>query len=284
MRPMAAVTLSIVLAVPLVRADEEPKHEHDHQAEALLAELGGDLFGGQAASEVDQRLLADIHDELERIDFTGDAKGEEIVRSVFGANPLSREGNPLLADVHRKRWLSTAIASVGYETVTKHLKHQTAELQQGKVDREAWYKHVATCTRICNPVVQGLLYEHVRQVAARPHLLVTFQVDQATISPTDLVELDRFVGAAAEHGARFLLIGRASRTGNREYNRELSARRVESTRTTLTRLGVAEDAIAGFWLGYEPPQITDEIARVYSIPSGLDPLTRNQSVLVVAYR
>lgn len=258
--------------------------EIDPQADKLFTDLEGSLFGASADSDVDEALMEAIHEDLDSIDFEDDPKGHERVDSIFGANPLTGDGNPLLTTNQRKRWLSTAIASVGYETVDKHLKKQARELDAGKVNRTEWYDHVANCKKICNPVVQGLLYEHVRQVATHPHLLLTFRTGSADLEGDDALILDRFVEAAADRGAQFLLIGRGSRTGNREFNRTLSARRVEAVKNSLQRSGVATNAVSGFWLGYEPPQISDEIASAYRLDGHLGDLDRNQSVMVVAYR
>jgi hypothetical protein len=64
----------------------------------------------------------------------------------------------------------------------------------------------------------------------------------------------------------------------------LSARRVESVKAELKRFGVASDAVSGSWLGYEPPQISEEIAQVYRLDGAFDDLERNQSVMLVAFR
>ncbi len=256
----------------------------DPRTDDLFADLEGSLFGADGDSKVDEELMESIHEDLESIDFKGDPKGEETVDSIFGANPLTGDANPLLNTNHRKRWLSTAIAGVGYETVQKHLKRQAKDLKAGKVNRSEWYDHVAGCTKICNPVVQGLLYEHVRQVATHPHLLLTFNTGSDILGGGDLQTMEDFVDSSVSRGAQFLLIGRGSRTGNREFNRTLSARRVESVKKELKRFGVATEAISGFWLGYEPPQITGKIAQAYRLDEGLGDLSRNQSVMLVAFR
>ncbi len=256
----------------------------DPRTDQLFADLEGSLFGVDGDSDVDEALMESIHEDLESVDFHDDPKGAEKVDSIFGANPLTGDANPLLNTSHRKRWLSTAIAGVGYDKVEKHLKRQAKDLKAGKVNRSDWYDHVAACTKICNPVVQGLLYEHVRQVATHPHVLLTFGAGSSDLGVNDLQTMESFVDSAVRRGAQFLLIGRGSRTGNREFNRTLSARRVESVKSELKRFGVASDAISGFWLGYEPPQITGEIAQVYRLEDSLGDLDRNQSVMVVAFR
>ncbi len=149
-------------------------------------DLEGSLFGTPGDSEVDQALMESIHEDLDSIDFDNDPKGDETIDSIFGANPLTGDANPLLNSGHRKRWLSTAIAGVGYNKVDKHLKQQ--------------------------------------------------------------------------------------------------AKAIKAVKAEMRHIGVATDAISGFWLGYEPPQISPEIAKAYRIDETVGDLQRNQSVMLVAFR
>lgn len=201
--------------VSLWAADEgATSGDIDPRTERLFADLEGSLFGVDDDSDIDQALMESIHEDLESIDFQGDPKGAEKVDSIFGANPLTGDANPLLNTSHRKRWLSTAIAGVGFDAVEKHLKRQEKDIKTGKVNRSDWYDHVAACTKICNPVVQGLLYEHVRQVATHPHVLLTFGASSSDLGADGLQAMESFVDLVARRGAQFLLIGRGSRTGN----------------------------------------------------------------------
>jgi len=226
-----------------------------------------------------------LRSDIEAMRFEDDPLGRAPARSVFGTNPLTGDRNPLVGAEDREKWIAQAIDAIGFDGVSAHLKQQAEAMRNGEVDRAGWYEHVAHCTKLCNPVVRGLLMEHVRQVAARPHWLATFATDRADLSPEVANALHGFVSdqVGKDEPVQFLLIGRASRTGKRAHNRELSARRVQFVRRALTDMGLSGERVTGFWLGYEPPQISDEIARAYGLPH-LDDLIRNQSVLLVAYR
>lgn len=79
------------------------------------------------------------------------------------------------------------------------------------------------------------------------------------------------------------LLCRASRTGAKRYNRRLSEQRVAAVHGALQGRGIPGEQVHGFGLGYEPPQITEEIARAYDLDPGLTSEQRNRSVLVVAH-
>jgi outer membrane protein OmpA-like peptidoglycan-associated protein len=85
---------------------------------------------------------------------------------------------------------------------------------------------------------------------------------------------------------RILLIGRASRGGAHGYNMVLSERRVRAVRAELVRWGVAPERIKTFWLGWEQPYLTPEVAKLYRVPTYLfdnDEVKLNQSVELVLY-
>lgn len=249
-----------------------------------LAEQPGGAADAEPSDAGDRRLLEDIRGDIAGLDFDGDPRGEEHPGGMAGENPLLTEENPLLTRRVRERWLASAIHNVGYEKAAAHLEQQAELLKAGKVDRAQWYQHVVQCKKVCNTVVSGLLFEHVRRVQHLPHLLVTFPTGSASLDSRRARRLASFVTAQGEAGTfELLLVGRASRSGNKLYNRELSDRRVSAVRNEVGVRGVPQARVHGFGLGYEPPQITAEIARLYGLDPALPDRERNQSVLVVAY-
>jgi len=243
------------------------------------------LFGGE--TEGDSRLLADIKADIADHDFEGDPEeGLELARTLFGENPLLSEDNPLVTDQDRQQWLAAAIRGVGRDKALEHLRAEAQKLASGEVDRAHWYEHVAACERVCNKVVSGLLHAHVQRVRELPHELVLFATSSDDLTPEELGDLDALLADVVRQGGtaetEMLLIGRASRTGAKAYNRKLSEQRVESVRRALQDRGIPSERIHGFGLGYEPPQITEEIARAYRLDPSLKPEQRNQSVLLVA--
>jgi len=282
-RALPVLVLSGLLSVAgIAGGQERTSSDPAEQANKLLKAHGSELFGADGTEEPDPAVLESIRQDIASMSYGDDPRGHDAAGSVFGSNPVTSSKNPLVDSAAREAWLAQAIENVGYDMVSKHLAEQAAALKDGRINRSQWYEHVAKCTMICNPVVQGLLYEHVRQVAAKPHLLVVFATNSAEPSDSQRAKLGTFMKNLPE-GMRFLLIGRASRTGQLEYNRHLSALRVNGVRTDLIRRGVPGEKIQLFWLGYEPPQITAPIAKAYGLDPALDDLARNRSVMVVAF-
>ena len=236
------------------------------------------LFSGN-----DEELAGSLRDDLASLDFGADSRGSEIASSLFGANPLTQDRNPLLNPEVREAWIAEAIRNVGDRDLIAHLTEESEKLRGGTVTLAEWYEHVAACREVCNLVVLGLLQEHIRRVQTLPHQLLLFNVNDDQIRADLSTDLDRFVSSKISGQTRFLLIGRASRTGQREYNRDLSRRRVEAAQQKLVELGVPSSKIEALWLGYEPPQISDALAARYSVDASLSAEQRNQSVLLVAH-
>ena len=283
-RPVRSALLAVALLGTAAGAQETPVSAPPpgDQAQTLLETMGEDLFAGDTPDVADPRILESIKKDIAGMHYGSDPRGRDKARSVFGSNPLTSSRNPLLDQDARRRWLAAAIERVGFDTVQHHLAENSAMLREGKISREDWYRHVARCTMICNPVVQGLLYEHVRQVASRPHLLLMFATNSSDLSPAQRAQLQAFIEQVPD-GYRYLLIGRASRTGKLQYNRQLSALRAAAVRDALMAMGVSGERVHMIWLGYEPPQITEAIANAYGLDPSLTDLQRNQSVMAVAF-
>lgn len=249
----------------------------------LLLSDGEALFGEAQLTPEDEEILTQVQDDIDGVDFEGDPRGDEPVRSLFGENPLLARANPLIDAGMRRRWLADAIHATGTEHSLAHLREETERLRRGEVSRSDWYAHVAACREFCNRVVSGLIYEHVQQVRGRPNLLLLFETASSDLTPSRREALEAFLSGqgAATH---VLLIGRASRSGDREVNRRLSMDRVEEARRAVLALGIDPDRINAFGLGYEPPQLTPELARIYGLRDDLSIDELNQSVLVVAYK
>ena len=275
-------------AAPIAEGPLEPRTDPvEAQDPALrLAQLllrnGDARFGAMELGEDERQLLEEVQAEIAAISFGDDPRGSEPARSLFGEHPLLAKSNPLLTEGMRERWLGEAIHTFGPEHALEHLREESERLRRGEVTRAEWYAHVAQCKELCNRVVSGLLYQHVQQVRSQPNYLVLFPSSGANLSAEHRAALEAFL--SAQQGAtHLLLIGRSSRGGNRDYDRELSSRRVASVQEAAEKLGIDEDRINAFWLGHEPPRLTPELARVYGLKADVPLEELNQSVLVVAY-
>ncbi|MBZ0111918.1 MAG: hypothetical protein K8J08_05630 [Thermoanaerobaculia bacterium] len=271
---------------PVVAQDTD--HTHDaaasgedaalQLARTLIGEAG--LFAGEVKPE-DQDLVDGLVEDIHNLDFAGDSAGDLPAKTLFAENPLLAESNPLVTKANREQWLAAAIRNVGTDMALAHLEEETAKLESGEVSRSEWYEHVANCEMFCNRVVTGLLYEHIQKVQSLPRELVLFGTSSHSLDKENLAKLHALT--SGREGSEILLIGRASRSGNLEYNRQLSEQRVASTKKALQEMGFGSQQIHGFWLGYEPPQITPELAERYDLDPSLPTEVVNQSVLAVAY-
>ncbi|MCH9647841.1 MAG: protein kinase [Deltaproteobacteria bacterium] len=231
----------------------------------------------------DRPLLEAVAADIASLDFAPDLHGDEHIDTVFGVNPLLGENNPLLGEELLEQWLVVGVRELGPEHALEHIRQQSESTARGELDRQGWYEHVTKCEVLCGMVVIGMLYEHIQQVAVSPHELLTFDLGSESISSSGLSQLDA-LRAQMGQGDRMLLIGRASRIGDRSFNRELSRRRVEAAMDVMEAAGISRSFLSGFWLGYEPPQITAELAALYRLPEDLPLDELNQSVLAVVVR
>ena len=249
-------------------------------ARSLIDGSAEDLFG-QTPNDVPlaEALAADLAD----FRFDDDGHGLRRAGSLFGENPLTQAKNPLLAPRLRQQWLAEAIRNVGDREALEHLTAEAERLRDEEVTLAEWYEHITACKEICNLVVLGLLQEHIRKVQELPHALVLFDLGRESVAADELTKIESLL-ASADPATRLLLIGRASRVGDRAVNRELSRRRVQSVQQTVTALGAEADRVETIWLGYEPPQITEMLAERYGLDPTLDEQSLNQSVLIVAHQ
>jgi len=82
------------------------------------------------------------------------------------------------------------------------------------------------------------------------------------------------------------VIGRASRIGDLRYNRRLPGQRALAAKDLLVARGVPEERIRTQWFGWEPPQISTDVAYEYGMKDLFEregPLRMNQSVMLVVY-
>ncbi len=260
-------------------------HAHGSTAEAIHefvhSGVVDNLFTHAALPESDRALLEEVSADLAGLDFHDDPRGLEPVDTLFANNPLLDGSNPFLSDATREHWLAVAAHEKGADGAIAHLEAQSHQTSQVGLNRAEWYEHVAACQQLCGMVVIGLFYEHVRKVEESPHELVRFAIGRQDVEAATRERLQSLI-SRADSDDRVLLIGRASRIGDRAYNYALSEQRVAAVSRALEEIGVASDRIHGFGLGYEPPQLTPEVARRYGVEAA--PVTElNQSVLVVTY-
>ena len=86
---------------------------------------------------------------------------------------------------------------------------------------------------------------------------IHFGSDSAVIDDAQKANLDAFVKKAKETGHTFKLVGRADSTGSADYNKELSARRIESVKAYAVSHGVDESKLVAMVKGSEDGSSTE---------------------------
>ena len=225
--------------------------------------------------------------------------GADGAPAVHGGYVATSPRNPLIDERCRAESLADAVAHWGqahqvsddaaFADREAHLRDLQGQFAQGG-SFSAWISHVANCKDFCLIAGRDLLACHVQAVAALPHALVFFGRDSDRIDPgSGSAVLDDFARRLSEAaGQRVLLVGRASRVGpaGPAYNRQLSQRRTQAVAAALGARGVPADRIQLQSIGYEEPQITQEIADLYGIGAEFQRLGEaaiNQSVVMVLY-
>ena len=150
-----------------------------------------------------------------------------------------------------------------------------------------FFRHVVECTEWCKPLVVGLEKCHIESVAMLGPWTVFFDLDSSDPGTDVDIYLENVAAELTrdEH-ARVLLVGRASRIGDKVYNRALSRRRTEAVESELLARGIARERIHAMWLGWEPPQISASVAAAYGIGdvyAGRGRIATNQSVVIVIF-
>lgn len=217
----------------------------------------------------------------------------------FQTLTVTQEQNPLLEEECREQAMDFSVNSLrqiqgtdsdaeALRAAAEHMRSHQDFIQSGKVSYSAYLKEVADCPAFCAPLVANLMKCHILSVARHPHGIVLFPLG------SDQVD-ERYEEGIIERMARqldedpqrkLLLIGRASRIGDLDYNRRLAARRVLAVRDLLMERGVALERIHTLWFGWEPPQISEFVAAEYGIESlhrEVGDMAINQSVVMVIH-
>jgi outer membrane protein OmpA-like peptidoglycan-associated protein len=106
-----------------------------------------------------------------------------------------------------------------------HLQEEKAKLERDAYNNEAWLQHVFKCDMCCAPLLASILEQHVAHVIANPHLVILFDFVTSTLHENYPPRLDDLMRQFDPVRDQVLLIGRASRTGDRAYNIALSGKR-----------------------------------------------------------
>lgn len=220
--------------------------------------------------------------------------GRILTRAASDSGIYPNTETPMVTEDERK-----LIADRVPQECAAHFLGEAEKLKNGKYSRNGWLTHISKCKMCCRPYMTGIITKHVTKIANGPHSVVLFDFNRSEIREPYKQKLRLLLNRHFADGEdrKVLLIGRASNVGGREMNMELSKRRTLAVRDFLMSEGhIAEGQSTYMLFGSQPPRLTGELARVYSVGSseientsftGADPdgsFRVNQSVVVAIYR
>lgn len=215
-----------------------------------------------------------------------------------GVFPLTFRSNPLITRQCREaayRISEDNIAGNG-QTYTERLKGIAAlwqDIHEGKESLTAEkYTRVVNKCDVCGPIVNELLWCHVRAVRSNPHTVVFFHVGEAGVQEDDRDQLKTFIESNGERS--FVVEARASYLSPEEdalVNEELARRRAASVVSVLQDAGVPQGRIKTIEVVWTPPLLNEEkMASEYGLSETWqrqtgekEKLYLNQSVVITAY-
>ncbi|MFQ5511685.1 MAG: OmpA family protein [Candidatus Krumholzibacteriia bacterium] len=279
---------------------------------ALLAAVAVIAFAPRAASQTAQspekrnedsrleRLAGELGREL--VPYTRDPSLDSIGVAHPGAGDFDlvvlADNNPAISDECYKMVLQHAADAMMHshpelsrqEALARGIAHvremRQAAAREGRT-YGAFFRHVVDCQEWCQPLVVGLEKCHVEAVSQSEPRGVFFGYNSDRIEKSAETVFGTVSGELARDAeARVLLVGRASRTGDKLYNRRLSQRRTLAVQEALVAHGVESSRIHVMWIGWEPPQINAHIAGVYGLGdvyASEGETAINQSVMIVVF-
>ena len=147
-----------------------------------------------------------------------------------------------------------------------HLEMAKASLEQDQYSQEAWQENVFSCETCCAPLLADIMEIHVAHVIASPHLVVLFKFDDASLQERARPQIDALLQQFDPLHDDLLLIGRASHIGDRAHNLILSGKRAGEIKDyAIDQFSIESERIHYLFFGYDPPQLTPELAVRYGL-------------------
>jgi outer membrane protein OmpA-like peptidoglycan-associated protein len=260
----AAILISATLTVSLLSAQvpQQPPERPDSPQKSRLERLAEELACELTPYAEDRSL-----DSLS-VENAGETEFDIVV--LGEANPMISDDCYKLALKHAAERLQAIHPELSLaEAMQKGVIHVHEEKEHAKEHGRTYgefFQHVSQCDDWCKPMVVNLEKCHIEAVATLRPWAVFFDYDSEIVRSNFDPDLARVIEeVAANEDRQVLLIGRASRLGDKIYNRELSKQRVLAVREKLITFGVAAERIKTLWFGWEPPQISETIAQEYGI-------------------
>ncbi len=228
-------------------------------------------------------------------------EGDPSEPAWLSALTVTRSTNPLLEAACRRQAMEATMERLAAthdfadddearRFAMDHLRDHQDFVRNNEVSFTAYMQSIADCREFCAPLIASLMQCHIGAVARMPHGIVLFAFNSANVPRTDRGTADLLDNTAdvlaRDPNLKAMLIGRASKIGNLEYNRRLAGMRALAVRDELMMRGVGEAQLHTIWFGWEPPQISNQVAREYGFSEMFNELgvqAMNQSVIIAIY-
>ena len=166
-----------------------------------------------------------------------------------------------------------------------------AKAAMGKQSLDKWYQELAECKTVCAQIVVRMMAKHFEAISKLPHFFVMFRIGSDSIDSSYDGFLDQIATyLKRDKSLQVMIVGRASKIGDRAYNRELSRKRADSIKYRLLKRDLDLARLKIVYLGYEPPQLTRNVIDLYGLENpvvnlnhrivGLDLYQINQSAII----
>lgn len=194
-----------------------------------------------------------------------DGRGE-VKRTSFVEGELFKSGNLALTGEMTREVIEEIKMNTRPEDWYDQIN--SAKKAVGKQSLDSWYQELAECKTVCAQIVVRMMAKHFEAISKLPHFFVMFRTGSRSIDPSYNEFLDQIADyLASSEDLNVMVIGRASRSGDRAFNRELSRKRADSIKYRLMDRNIPADQIKVVYLGYEPPQISDKVQELYQLDS-----------------
>ena len=197
-----------------------------------------------------------------------DGERGEVKRRSFIEGELFKKDNLALTGEMTREVIEEIKMNTKPEDWYDQIKNAKKAINKQSLD--SWYQELSECKTVCAQIVVRMMAKHFEAISKLPHFFVMFNTGSKEISSSYNEFLDQIGEYLAEDSAlNVMVIGRASRTGDRAYNRELSKKRADSIKFRLMDRSVDPNRIKVVYLGYEPPQISPNVRELYQLDNQL---------------
>ena len=249
----------------------------------VLGGISGAVYAAGVGDDVFDEIMAWTQSEVKEAGGRAESTtGEEHSKIFVGDNRRYDDGR---GEVKRQSFIegelfkgsNLALTGEMAREVVEEIKLRTkpedwykqinqAKKAVGKQSMDKWYQELAECKTVCAQIVVRMMAKHFEAISKLPHFFVMFRTGSDSIDGTYTGFLDQMAEYLnRDPSLQIMIVGRASKIGDRAYNRELSRKRADSIKYRLMERNLDPNRLKVVYLGYEPPQISPNVIELYRL-------------------